>query len=106
MTSPTLPAGVPPGGSSLDPRSPQRIREAAEQFEALLIGQLLRSLRESSTGWLGTGEDAAGEQALGLAEQQFAQALTAQGGLGLARLIASQLAAPQPDEGGGPPPAS
>ena len=70
---------------------PARVRDAARQFEALLVGQILRSMRESGAGWLGTGEDAAGECATDFAEQQFAQALCARGGLGLADLIASGL---------------
>jgi peptidoglycan hydrolase FlgJ len=68
-----------------------KILQAAEQFEALLIGQLLKGVRESGSGWFGTGDDSAAEQAMGFAEGQFAQMLAAQGGLGLARLIADQL---------------
>lgn len=64
-------------------------REAAEQFEALLIGQLLRAARESSGsgGWLGTGEDHSSESIAEYAEQQVAGLLSSSGGLGLARLI-------------------
>ena len=65
--------------------------KAAKDFEALLIGQMLRSLREEGSGWLGTGDDQASEAAFGLGEEQFAQALTAGGGLGLSKVIASGL---------------
>ena len=64
---------------------------AARQFEALLIAQMLKSARETSSGWLGTGEDQAAEPAMALAEEHFAQALSASGGLGLARLIEKNL---------------
>ena len=70
--------------------TPERIRDAAQQFEALLMQQLLHTVRESG-GWLGTGEDASGECATDFAEQQFAAALSAGGGLGLAGLIAGGL---------------
>jgi Rod binding domain-containing protein len=71
---------------------PAAILDAARQFEALLLAQLLRASREAgSDGWLGTGEDQAASSAMGLAEEQFAQALSAQGGLGLASLIVSGL---------------
>ena len=81
---------------------PERIADAAHQFEALLIGQLLHSMRGEG-GWLGTGDDATADCAADFAEQQFAAALSAGGGLGLASLIASGLdAAPaggRADEG-------
>jgi Rod binding domain-containing protein len=80
-------------GPAPDPGSaqtPTKVEDAARQFEALLVGQLIRSARQAgSEGWLGTGEDQTASSAMELAEEQFAQALTARGGLGLAGLIAS-----------------
>ena len=65
-----------------------KIANAAQQFEALMLGQLLKTARESSNGgWLGTGEDQAGELAVDMAEQQFAQAMSARGGLGIAKMV-------------------
>ena len=65
-----------------------KIEKAAKQFESLLIGQIMKSMHEAgSSGWLGGGDDQAGEAAMELAEEQFAQALASRGGLGLARLI-------------------
>jgi Rod binding domain-containing protein len=70
--------------------------DAAQQFEALLIGQLLKAThQEGSDGWLGSGEDAAGSQAIAFAEESLARVLAAQGGLGLARQIVQQLAPKQ-----------
>jgi len=69
-----------------------KIAEAAKQFEALMLGQLLKTARESSDGgWLGTGDDQAGELALDVAEQQFAQAMSAKGGLGIAKMVTKGL---------------
>lgn len=68
-----------------------RIHDAARQFEALLIGQILASAHGEG-GWLGTGEDAAGSCATGFAEQQLATMIAQEGGLGLAKLIAKGLA--------------
>jgi len=71
---------------------PKRVADAAQQFESLLIGQLLKSVHESGAGgWLGTGDDEAGSQAMELAEEQMAQALAQRGGLGLARLVVAGL---------------
>jgi len=66
---------------------PDKVRKAAQQFEALLITQILKSAHDDSEGWLGTGDDKAGSSAMSIAEEQFAQALSNRGGLGLARLI-------------------
>ena len=73
-------------------RDPNKVHNAAQQFEALLLGQMLRSVRESNPGWLGSGGDAAGDCATDFAEQQFATVMAQQGGLGLATLITKGLA--------------
>jgi flagellar protein FlgJ len=87
---PTLPtAAIPTTGS----RDPAKVHDAAQQFEALLMGQILRSVRQSGAGWLGSGEDSSAECATDFAEQQFAAVLSQQGGLGLATLISSGLTA-------------
>ena len=71
---------------------PSKIADAAKQFEALMLGQILKAARESSDGgWLGTGEDNSGQLALEMAEQQFAQAMSSKGGLGIAKLVTSSL---------------
>ena len=65
---------------------------AGEQFEALLIGQMLKSERESSEdGWMGGGEDSSAESAYGIAENQFAQAIASRGGFGLAKTSQHEL---------------
>lgn len=67
---------------------PKSAGAAAKDFEALLIAQMLKGARESgSGGWLGTGEDGPGMQAMALADEHFARALAASGGFGLSRLI-------------------
>jgi Rod binding domain-containing protein len=72
-------------------REPGKVHDAAQQFEALLMGQILRSARQGGTGWLGNGEDSSAECATDYAEQQFAAVLAQQGGLGLASLISKGL---------------
>ena len=90
-------AGLTSPVTGLTPKEPKQnetahIEDAARQFESLLISQLLKSTQEAGgAGWLGTGEDQAGAQALELAQEQFAQTLANQGGLGLARLVDSGL---------------
>lgn len=66
---------------------------AAKDFEAILIGQMLHSIREEGEGWLGTGDDDASATAFGFGEDELAKALTKGGGLGLSKVIAAGLAA-------------
>ncbi len=95
----TLSSRTAPSGRQAD--NNVRLDEAARQFEALLIAQLLKSVREQGgAGWLGGGEDPSASSAMELAEEQFAHSLAAQGGLGLARLIVSGLErSDAPDKG-------
>jgi flagellar protein FlgJ len=66
---------------------PAKIRESAKQFEALLIGQMLKSMHDSEGGWLGTGGDESSSAAMEYAQESFAQALASRGGLGLAAVV-------------------
>lgn len=77
------------GLSSRVPDSPEKIRDTAQQFEALLLGQLLEGMRGGDSGLGAAG--AAGDALFECAEQEFAKALAARGGLGLARMIAAGL---------------
>ena len=70
---------------------PGKIRDAAQQFEAILIGQILHSAREGDGGWLGSGGDSSSGCAGDFAEQQLAASLAQQGGLGLSTLITAGL---------------
>ena len=73
--------------------TPEAIAKAATQFESLLIGQILKASRESDgSGWLGTDEDDGSSALAEMSEQQVAQTLAANGGLGLGKMIASGLA--------------
>jgi len=66
---------------------------AAKDFEALLIGQMLHSVREAGSGWLDSGEDQASDAAFGLGEEELAKALSQSGGLGLSKVIDAGLKA-------------
>jgi len=73
---------------------PAKIKDAARQFEALLIGQMMKSMHDSEGGWLGTGSDDSASSAMEYGQEIFAQALAANGGLGLASLVAAGLQKP------------
>jgi len=71
----------------------EKIKNAAKQFEGLIISQILKSVHDASEeGWMGTGSDQSGATALDLAQEQFAQAMANGGGLGLAKMVEKGLA--------------
>ena len=72
----------------------EKIKDAGRQFEALLLGQMLKSMRDSEGGWLGTGDDEASSSAMEYAQEMFAQSLSANGGLGMATLVMKGLKPP------------
>lgn len=72
--------------------NPHKLADAAKQFEALMIGQVLKAAHDSSGGgWFGSGDDSGSEMTMELAEQQLAQALSSRGGLGIAKLVMKNL---------------
>ncbi len=102
--SPILSTGLGMNVSSAQRDSPEKIREAASQFESLLIGQVLKSMHEDGEeGWLGTGEDQTAASAMSLADEYLAQSISKHGGLGLAKMIARQLD-PASNSSPAPPP--
>jgi Rod binding domain-containing protein len=82
-----LPGIEPKAGKADDPA---RIRDAAQQFEGLLLAQVFKSAHEGG-GWLGSEEDSAESCASSFAEQQLAMSMARQGGFGLAGLISQGL---------------
>jgi Rod binding domain-containing protein len=90
-------AGSLDGGySNISAGGHRDLASAAQQFEALMLQQMLQAGRDPDESWFGTGEkdddDQANNQAMEIAQQQFASALAAQGGLGLAKMVVSHFA--------------
>lgn len=84
------PAGVSSAG--MKPKDdPEKIKSAAHQFEALLIAQMMKSMKDSEGGWMGTNGDDASSSAMEYAQEAFAQSLSASGGLGMASLVSKGL---------------
>jgi peptidoglycan hydrolase FlgJ len=70
---------------------PEKIKGAAKQFEALLIGQMMKSMHDSEGGWLGTGDDDSSASAMEYGQEIFAQSMAQSGGLGLSDMISAGL---------------
>jgi Rod binding domain-containing protein len=74
--------------------TPAKIQQAAKDFEALLLAQMLKSEREASGGGLtgdGGDDSDANSTLVELGEQQFAQALASGGGFGIAKIVETGL---------------
>jgi len=83
-----------PGSAAPVRDDPEKVKHAAQQFEALLIGQMMKSMHDSEGGWLGTGDDESASSAIEYGQEVFAQSMAANGGLGLANLVAKGLQKP------------
>jgi Rod binding domain-containing protein len=77
-------------GSLKKTDSHEKIKDAAQQFEGLLLSQILSSIHEDG-GWLGSGSDSSSGAATSFAEQQLAGLIAQKGGLGLAGMISAGL---------------
>lgn len=76
--------------TSSSPKKDSQIGKAAGDFEALLVSQLLKTAR-SEGGWLGSGEDQSAGSILEMGEEYLGQAIAGSGGLGLKKMIVSNL---------------
>ena len=85
------PEGLMPARPKDDP---VKVKDAAKQFEALLIGQMMKSMHDAEGGWLGDGGDESGSSVMEYGQEVFAQAMAANGGFGIADLVAKGIAAP------------
>ena len=65
------------------------IGHAATDFEALLLGQMLKSAREAGEG--DEEEKDPNSTMIDFGEQQFAQALASSGGFGIAKMVVAGL---------------
>ena len=74
--------------AAASPRQETRLDQAATDFEGLLVAQMLRHARQAGDGgWLGTGEDKAGDTMMAMAEESLARIMASQGCLGLASMM-------------------
>jgi len=96
MAGSILPPATPPGSplpvSTLPPAQVARLRKAAQDFEAMALGQLLQPMFEtvdSSKGPMGGGAAEAAWKPMMVNE--IARHMAAHGGLGLAQPIFAQM---------------
>jgi len=67
----------------------RKLESAAQEFESLLLAQVLRMARQSGpAGWLNSEPDEAASPTLELAESELAKAMAARGVLGIKEVLA------------------
>jgi len=76
-------------------QSKEKIHKAGQDFESLLLGQWLQQAEDSFGKLPGSDEDEDGDAGnssmQGIAMQSLGQAMAASGGIGISRMITSQL---------------
>ena len=89
---PNLPVSLsPPGAGDSPVQSRERLEAAAKEFEAMMIQQLLKTVRQAGRLYESEDEMTGSEGYLELAEQQFARVLAEKGTFGFARLLLKDL---------------
>lgn len=98
VTNLSIDSAIAAGSTAHSSAKPSKLHEAAQQFESLMLNEMLKSAKESSSssGWMDSEGDSAGESAMDMAQAQFANALAKSGGLGLAKMIEKSVSAPAP----------
>jgi len=79
----TTAAALPESNSA----RPEDIQKATREFEAMWIEMMLHSARPEADATLTGESDSTRDMVLDMADQQIAQMLAAQGGMGLSRLV-------------------
>ncbi len=102
ITEPAGQAGQLRQTEGKETREESKLRKAAEDFEGLLLGQMLQSIRESALGGWQENHDQAGAVALEMAESQLAQVMASQGGLGIARTLQASMKSRKKEESSEP----
>jgi peptidoglycan hydrolase FlgJ len=72
-------------------QQPDRLKEATQQFEAIVVEMLLRQARESAQALSGEGPTMARSIQEGWQDEQLAGSISRSGGLGLGEILYRQL---------------
>ena len=72
-------------------RSREAIRKTAQEFEALFVGMMLKSMRETAGPDAISGGGRGEDIYRSLLDQEYATAISANGGIGIAKLMENEL---------------
>jgi peptidoglycan hydrolase FlgJ len=75
-------------------RTRSKLTDAAQQFEAMLLQEMLKPMRSEDSGWGGEEKtDGASDTISSFATEAVAKAISRDGGLGIARQVIRQVSA-------------
>jgi flagellar protein FlgJ len=76
-------------GTGVQPRS--KLTDAAQQFEAMLLQEMLKPMRSENGGWTGEdNKDGASDTITSFGTEAVAKAISKSGGLGIAKQVIRQ----------------
>ena len=73
-----------PRSSGCAPKDPKNIHRVAQEFESLLISQLLKSMKQGALGDEGGGSN---DSVMQYAQESMARVLSQNGGIGMASVV-------------------
>jgi peptidoglycan hydrolase FlgJ len=79
---------------SLDVQKQAKLVDAAQQFEAMMLQEMLKPMRGGKDSWGGeesTGNDSASDTISSFGTEAFAKAISKGGGFGIAKQVISQV---------------
>jgi peptidoglycan hydrolase FlgJ len=78
--------------TEVDRQKQAKLVEAAQQFEASMLQELLKPMHDGQDGWGDTeGKDTASDTISGFGTEAMAQAISKGGGFGIAKQVISQI---------------
>ena len=85
-----------PTGAAADTQRQTKLVDAAQQFEAMMLQELLKPMRGGADSWGGEekSEDSASETISSFGSEAFAKAISKGGGFGIAKQVISQVYSP------------
>ncbi|USI72008.1 rod-binding protein [Sphingomonas morindae] len=95
----SAPPPGPPAASTAAP--PDRVRQTAREFEAVLLGQMFKPMMETVATNTGFDGGQAEEMMRGLLAEELGRAVAVRGGIGLAPAVADQIMKLQEGRGDG-----
>lgn len=79
-------------------QSPSKLNNAAQEFEAMLLQEMLKPLQSKDEGWGGEKMDSSSDIISSFGCEAVAKAISAHGGFGIAKHVIRQVAAAQQKE--------
>ncbi len=84
-----------PSTTGLDPQKQAKLTDAAQQFEAMMLQEMLKPMRGGHDSWggdeKGDDSDSASDTITSFGTEAFAKAISKGGGFGIAKQVISQV---------------